>query len=93
MNGTRKYLPECGNPITREHAWYALTGKWILVQNPGIPNIQFTNQMKLKKKEQRVNTIVLLRGGYKIPTRGDTVTKCGAETEVKTIQRLPASWF
>ena len=32
MNGTRKYHPEWGNPITKEHTWYALTGKWILAQ-------------------------------------------------------------
>jgi hypothetical protein len=25
MDGTRKYHPECGNPITKEHTWYLLT--------------------------------------------------------------------
>jgi hypothetical protein len=39
-----------------------------------------------KKKNQSVDTLVLLRRGNKIPIRGDT--KCGAETEVKAIQRL-----
>jgi hypothetical protein len=29
--------------------WY--TDKWILAQKLGIPKIQFTNHMKLKKKE------------------------------------------
>jgi hypothetical protein len=34
-----------------------LTDKWILVQKLGIPKIQFTNHMKLKKKEdQSVDT-------------------------------------
>ena len=67
-----------------------LTDKWILVQKFGILKIQFTDQMKLKKKEdQSMDTLVLLRRGNKIPMRGDTESKCGAETEGKTIQRLP----
>jgi hypothetical protein len=70
--------------------WYILTDKWILAQKPRIPNIQFTDQMKLKKKEdQSIDTLDLLRRGNKIPMGGDTVTKCGAETEGMTIQKLP----
>ena len=69
---------------------YVLTDKWILSQNLRIPKIQFTDHMKLKKKEdQSVDTSVLLRRGNKIPMGGDTETKCGAETEGKAIQRLP----
>jgi hypothetical protein len=46
--------------------------------------------MKLmKKQDQSMNTLGLLRRGNKIPTGGDTETKCGAEMEGKTIQRLP----
>jgi hypothetical protein len=46
--------------------------------------------MKLKKKEdQSVDTLLLLRMGNKIPMEGLTETKFGAETERKTIQRLP----
>ena len=46
--------------------------------------------MKLKKKEdQSVDTLILLRRGNKIPMEGVTETKCGAETEGMTIQRLP----
>jgi hypothetical protein len=55
MDGTRKYHPELGNPITKEHTWYALTDKWILTQKLGIPKIQiirFTDQIKLKKEDQ-----------------------------------------
>jgi hypothetical protein len=45
--------------------------------------------MKLKKKEdQSVDTLILLRRRNKIPMEGVTETKCGAETEGKTIQRL-----
>jgi hypothetical protein len=74
--------------ITKERTWYALTDKWILAQKLGIPKIQFTNHMKLKKKEdQSIDTSVLLRMGNKIPMEG--VTKCGAEPEGMTIQRLP----
>jgi hypothetical protein len=45
--------------------------------------------MKLKKKDQSVDTSILLRRGNKIPMEGVTETKCGAETEGMTIQRLP----
>jgi hypothetical protein len=46
--------------------------------------------MKLKKKkEQSVDTLVLLRRGNKIPMGGDTETKFGAENEGETIQRMP----
>jgi len=40
--------------------------KWILAQKLGLPKIQPTDQMKLKKKDdQSVNTSVLLKGGTK----------------------------
>jgi len=45
--------------------------------------------MKLKKKDQIVDALVLLRRGNKILTGGNMETKCGAETEGKAIQRLP----
>ena len=46
--------------------------------------------MKLKKNEdQSVDTLPLLRIGNKIPMEGVTETKFGAETEGRTIQRLP----
>jgi hypothetical protein len=68
MDGTRKYHPEWGNTITKEHTWYALTDKWILLaQNLGIPKTQFTDQMKPKKEDQSMDTLVLLRRGNKNP--------------------------
>jgi hypothetical protein len=45
--------------------------------------------MKLKKKDQSVDTSILLRRGNKIPMEGVTETKFGAEMEGRTIQRLP----
>jgi hypothetical protein len=46
--------------------------------------------MKLKKKEdQNMGALVLVRKGNKILMGANTETKCGAETEGKTIQRLP----
>ena len=39
MDGNRKYHPEWGNPITKEHTWYALTDKWILAQNIVLCNV------------------------------------------------------
>ena len=69
--------------------WYAFNDKWILAQKLRIPKTQFTDQMKLKKKEdQSVDILFLLKRGNKIPMAGDTQTKCGAETEGKVIQRL-----
>jgi hypothetical protein len=43
--------------------------------------------MKLKKENQNVDTLFLLRMRNKIPMEG--VTKFRAETEERTIQRLP----
>ena len=69
MDGTRKYHPEGGNPVTKEYTWYALTDKWILAQKSRIPKIQFT-------EDQNVNASVLLRKGKKTlkgGTYGDNV--------------------
>jgi hypothetical protein len=64
IDGVGGYHPEGGNPITKEHTFYALTDKWILVQKFGIPKIQFTDHMKLKVREdQSVGASVLLRSG------------------------------
>jgi hypothetical protein len=60
---------------TKEHAWYALTDKWILAQELAIPKIQFTDHMKLKKKEdQNVDASGLLRRRNKIFTGGNAQT-------------------
>jgi hypothetical protein len=46
--------------------------------------------MKLQKKEdQSIDTSIRLRMGNKISMEGVTETKCGAETEGMTNQRLP----
>jgi hypothetical protein len=42
-----------------------------------------------KKEDQSVDTSILLRRGNKTPMEGVTETKCEAETEEMTIQRLP----
>jgi hypothetical protein len=52
--------------------------------------IQFAKHKKLKKKEdQLVDTSFLPRIGIKILMEVVTETKFGAETEGRTIQRLP----
>jgi len=51
MNGTKKYHPECGNPIREKHTWYAVTDKWILALKLRLPKKQSTDHMKLKKKD------------------------------------------
>ena len=50
MGGTGKCHPEWGDPITKEHSWYAFTDKWILAQKLRIPKKQFTYQMMSKKE-------------------------------------------
>jgi hypothetical protein len=40
MDGTRKYHPESDNSITKEHIWYVLADKWILVKK--VQNTQDT---------------------------------------------------
>ena len=54
MDGTGKCHPEYGNPITKEHTWYALTDKQILAQKLRIPKKRFTYQMMPQKKEGEV---------------------------------------
>jgi hypothetical protein len=50
----------------------------MLAQNLGIPKIQFTDKMKLKKKENQImDILILLRRGNKMPIGGDTETACG----------------
>ena len=71
------------------HTKSTLTDRWILDQKLRILKIQLTDHMKLKKKEdQSMDATVILRRGNNIPMGVDTETKCGAETEVKVIQRL-----
>ena len=48
--------------VTKEHTWYALTDKWILIPNLGKPKVQFKDNIKsMKKKDQNVDPSVLLR--------------------------------
>jgi hypothetical protein len=51
--------------------------------------IQFTDHLKLKKKEDHSVDNSVLRRGIKIPMGEDTKTKSGAETEEKATQRPP----
>jgi hypothetical protein len=61
-----------------------------LAQNFGIPKIQFTDHMKLKKKKAQIadSSVLLLRRGNKILTGGNMETKCEAKSKEKVIQRL-----
>jgi hypothetical protein len=56
---------------THTHTWYILTDKWILTLKLRIATIQFTEYMKLNKKEdQSVNASILLRMENKIVMGG-----------------------
>jgi hypothetical protein len=53
--------------VTKEYTWYVVMDKWIVGKEHGIPTIQLTDHMKLKRKEdQRVDASVLLSGGNNI---------------------------
>jgi hypothetical protein len=54
MDGSGGYHLEWGNPFTKEHTWYALTGKCLLAQKFRIPKIQFAKYMKFNKKEDQM---------------------------------------
>ena len=58
--------PERGNPITKDHTWYALTNKQKLAQKLKTNKLQFTQHRKLKKKENlSKGALVPLRKGTK----------------------------
>jgi hypothetical protein len=59
----------------------SLTDKQVLSLKLRISKIQFAKHMKLKKEDQIVDTVLLLRIGSKIPMEGVTETKFGAEME------------
>jgi hypothetical protein len=69
-----KFLDKCtelGNiilsEVTQSHIWYMFTDNWILAQKHRIFKKQFTDHMKLwKKEDQTVDALVLLRMGNKI---------------------------
>jgi hypothetical protein len=68
--------------IKKEQTQYVLTDKCILAGKFRIPQIQFTDHMKPKKKEvQNVDASVLFRRVNKILTRRKMEAKCGAEAE------------
>jgi hypothetical protein len=60
-----------------------LNDKWILTQKLRIPKIQFAKHMQLKKKDQSVDTLILLRKGNKIPMELVTETKFSSEQRLK----------
>jgi hypothetical protein len=90
MSVSRVYNPDWGIPITEEHTWYAFIDKQILDQILRQTKIQFAKHMKLKRMgDQNVGTLFFLRMRNKIPIKAVTETKFWAETEERTIQRLP----
>jgi len=57
MDGTGKYHPEWGNPITKKYTSYALTHKWISVQKLELLKIKSTDHMNLKRKDNQVQML------------------------------------
>jgi hypothetical protein len=51
--------------------------------------MQFAKQKKIKKEDQHVDTLFLLRTGNKIPMKGVTETNFGAKMKGWTIQKQP----
>ena len=62
--------------MRKEHTCYVLADKWMLAQKFRIPKIQFTDHMKLKKKEdQSMGASMFLRRGNNILTGGNVEIK------------------
>jgi D-ribose pyranose/furanose isomerase RbsD len=81
-------LSEVTQSQKNSHDMHSLITQKIRI--PKLPKLQFAKHMKLKKKEdQSVDNSFILRMGNKISKEGVTETKFGAETEGRTIQRLP----
>ena len=89
MDGIRKYHPDCGNSVTKEHTLYALIDKWILAKNLGLLKKLFTDHMKLKKNEDQSVDASVLRMENNIHMGGNMEMKYGTKTEGKAMQRLP----
>ena len=90
MDGSGGYHPEWSNPITKEHTWYALTDKWILVRSSEYPRYNLQNTWNSRRRKTKVWILwFLLEVGNKIPKEGVLEIKFGAETEGMTIQQLP----
>jgi len=86
MHGTRKYHPECGNQVAKEHTWYTLTYNWLLAKSLKCLKKKFTDHMKHKKKEdQNVDASLLLRRENKIHME-EIEGQSLAETGEKAIQ-------
>ena len=51
LDGTRKHHPECGNLVSKGHAWYILTDKLRLAKMFRNSMIQLIDHKKLKKKK------------------------------------------
>ena len=61
----------------------------MLAQKHGIPKIQFTDHMKLRKKEdQSVGASDLLRKRKQMLREANVETKCRIETEGNAIQKF-----
>ena len=52
---------------SQKNTWYALTDKCVLAQKPRITKIIFIDQLKLKKEEQSMDTLMFHRRGTKSP--------------------------
>lgn len=80
---------------THTHTWCAVTEKWILAPNLRVTELQFTDHMKLRKKEdQTVGALVLPRRQNKILRVGNTETPIkplfNEDTLPPTLQLQPA---
>ena len=69
---------------------YTLTDKWILAQKFTISKIEFTNYMKLKKKEDNnVDDSVLLRKENKILIGANMEIKCDHRLKQRSSRDCP----
>ena len=90
MDGSRKYHPEWGNPITKEVTWYALTDKWILPRKLEYPRYNLQNTRKSRRRKTNVWIFhSSLEWGIKYPWKELQRQSLELRQKGWTIQRLP----
>ena len=89
MGGSRGYHSERGNPITKEHTWYALTDSGYYPRNLECP--RYTSQTKWSSRRRKTKVWILqsfFEGKTKHPWK-ELQRQSVGQREGMTIQRLP----
>jgi len=91
MDGTRKYHPEWGKPITEKHPWNALIDYWILDQMLKLPKMHRTHETQEGWPKCEWST-PSLKGEQEYPWEGNREAKFRTEAEGTPIKCLAHMW-